>query len=232
MGILHLNGIEVTCVFNGIHVIHLLIYKSEKIENSDEFMNLLKSTWKMFEFQSQEVIENYKKVGITILDKERVKNKIYSPGHYIHFNKIFFYLAQINQCSHLKVVEYYRSLGFHIPDYITSWLPDALQVIKLAVSLGCKPVLAHPALYNIFKQVDFKNMIEQMADAGLKGLEINHFANSAYDRIRLKKIAYDYSLHITGGSDFHGNNIGRLKGHTPLGENGISLKSFKKFIAS
>jgi len=72
------------------------------------------------------------------------------------------------------------------------------QVFELVHGAGGVAVLAHPMLDNCVR------FVEELADAGLDGLEIYHYtANTAGVR-RLKQMAKRLNLALSGGSDFHG----------------------------
>jgi len=72
---------------------------------------------------------------------------------------------------------------------------DAVHAIKEAEGLA---VLAHPG-----QQGNYSS-IPALVDAGLDGLEYAHHANTAEGRFRIRSIASDYRLILTGGSDSHG----------------------------
>ena len=72
---------------------------------------------------------------------------------------------------------------------------DAVEIIKRA---GGLPVLAHPA---DIQELD--NMIKELMEAGLVGLEVYY---GQYDKAtvdRLIRIADNYKLIATGGTDYH-----------------------------
>jgi phosphoribosyl 1,2-cyclic phosphate 1,2-diphosphodiesterase len=71
----------------------------------------------------------------------------------------------------------------------------AVQAIRLA---GGVPVLAHPGQYGNFE------MVPELAEAGLKGIEVWHPLHHLEHEIEAKKLANEFNLIMTGGSDFHG----------------------------
>ncbi|MFW0184706.1 PHP domain-containing protein [Rothia sp. CCM 9418] len=77
---------------------------------------------------------------------------------------------------------------------------EAVTMVKAA---GGVPIMAHPRA-RIRGQVASAELIEQMIEAGLNGLEIYHRDNNEEDRNWLKKLAQKYDLIITGSSDYHG----------------------------
>lgn len=76
--------------------------------------------------------------------------------------------------------------------------PDVKDVIEEVHNAGGIAVLAHPAVYDNFDEID------KYIELGLDGIEVWH--PSASDEVieRLSKICKKNKLLLTGGSDFHG----------------------------
>ncbi|WP_163536992.1 PHP domain-containing protein [Gracilibacillus sp. YIM 98692] len=72
---------------------------------------------------------------------------------------------------------------------------DAIQVVKKA---GGIPILAHPGQFNNFEAVS------DWVDVGLQGIEVHHPLHDETDRKKAMKLAEEFQLCKTGGSDFHG----------------------------
>ncbi len=72
---------------------------------------------------------------------------------------------------------------------------DAIRAIKADGGLA---VLAHPG------QLDSFDLIPELVPDGLDGLELNHPDHTEADLIRIRALAEQYQLFMTGGSDFHG----------------------------
>ncbi len=75
---------------------------------------------------------------------------------------------------------------------------DPFEVIKVIHEAGGIAVLAHPGFYNNFE------LLDELIEEGLDGVEVWHPANSEEQIESLKKIAKKHGLLMTGGSDFHG----------------------------
>ena len=78
--------------------------------------------------------------------------------------------------------------------YPTVW--QVLDAVKEAEGI---PVLAHPSVY------DSMELLETLA-AGkhIMGIEIDHPRNKPKDKVRMRELAEQHNLLITGGTDFHG----------------------------
>jgi predicted metal-dependent phosphoesterase TrpH len=73
---------------------------------------------------------------------------------------------------------------------------DALDAVQADGGLG---VLAHPG------QLDSWDLIPDLVDRGLAGVEAYHESHSIEDSVRALAIAEQYGLLLTGGSDDHGD---------------------------
>jgi len=60
-------------------------------------------------------------------------------------------------------------------------------------------VLAHPGRLDSFA------MLEDLVEAGLDGLEVNHPAHASHHKDLIRICGDRYELLLTGGSDFHGD---------------------------
>ncbi|HUX71863.1 MAG TPA: PHP domain-containing protein [Cellulomonadaceae bacterium] len=87
--------------------------------------------------------------------------------------------------------------------YVRHRAPTALEVIDLVLTAGGVPVLAHPGAEQRGRVLS-DVAIEELAEAGLVGLEVYHRDNSPDQVERLAGIAARLGLLATGSSDFHG----------------------------
>ena len=112
-------------------------------------------------------------------------------------------------------------------------LEESIELIK---SVGGIPILAHPGIYNVS---DHKKFIEMCTKAGIKGIEVEYTyaKNRPYfgtDKSKwaqnyfpdyFRKIAKEYNLIKSGGSDYHGK-----KKNIIMGEANVPNKYLKSFI--
>ncbi|MFO7160069.1 MAG: PHP domain-containing protein [[Clostridium] cellulosi] len=87
-------------------------------------------------------------------------------------------------------------------------LPDFRDVIRLIKEAGGAAVLAHPGVYDNFE------IISELVELGLDGIEVWHPRLSDEDTKRAYEAAERFHLIRTGGSDFHGMTSSKV---TPLG---------------
>lgn len=89
--------------------------------------------------------------------------------------------------------------GYYEPHYA----PDPFRAIELILDAGGVPVMAHPATVSRDHMLPVA-VIEEMVEAGLAGLEIEHRENTERGKQALRRIAAKHDLIVTGSSDYHG----------------------------
>lgn len=77
--------------------------------------------------------------------------------------------------------------------------------IELIKKAGGMPVLAHPLLYKMSVS-ELHQLLTEAKSYGLLGIEAMYSRNRGNDEAFVRKLAQDFGLFITGGTDFHGTN--------------------------
>ncbi|WP_273654001.1 PHP domain-containing protein [Cellulomonas fimi] len=100
-----------------------------------------------------------------------------------------------------------RSDGpYHVPHYA----PSAVRAVRAIRAAGGVPVFAHPGA-DARGRVVPDEVFDELAAAGLAGLEIHHRDHSPAQVERLTAIAERLGLLVTGSSDYHGDGkVNRL----------------------
>jgi 3',5'-nucleoside bisphosphate phosphatase len=109
--------------------------------------------------------------------------------------------------------------------YVSRYALDPARAIELVRASGGAVVLAHPGAISRGWRIP-DEAIAALAAAGLAGLEVDHPDHDEVERARLRVLAADLGLVITGGSDDHGD----LTGHR-LGVETTSPAAFEKLMA-
>ena len=104
---------------------------------------------------------------------------------------------------------------YYLPRNFLS-LERSIEIIREA---GGVPVLAHPFQYKL-DDAGLRELIEHCMESGLKGMECRYSGYSAEQSAYLERLAGEYGLVKTGGSDFHGDN----KKHISIGTGTGSLE--------
>ncbi|MCR5575468.1 MAG: PHP domain-containing protein [Oscillospiraceae bacterium] len=97
---------------------------------------------------------------------------------------------------------------YYVPRTTIS-IEDSVDAI---VASGGVPVLAHPFQYNK-SDTELRELIELCMDHGLRGIECRYSGYGPEQVAYLEKLAEEYRLVKTGGSDYHGSH----KAHIALG---------------
>jgi predicted metal-dependent phosphoesterase TrpH len=94
--------------------------------------------------------------------------------------------------------------------YVTPDRISPMEAVNLIHRSGGAAVIAHPGLYGL------DELIPLLVEKGLDGIEVNHPDHAEEDRERYYRMAIEYRLIATAGSDFHGERNGSMY-HAPLG---------------
>lgn len=87
--------------------------------------------------------------------------------------------------------------------WVGHYAPHPARAVELVRAAGGVAVFAHPVAASRGRVVA-NDVVGQMIDAGLQGLEIEHRDNSEEGRAGLRRIAARHGLLVTGSSDYHG----------------------------
>ncbi|MFJ7906337.1 PHP domain-containing protein [Kitasatospora sp. NPDC096204] len=91
---------------------------------------------------------------------------------------------------------------------------DPVAAVRLVRGAGGVPVFAHPGAVKRGRTVS-DQVIADLAAAGLAGLEVDHTDHDEETRVRLRGLAGELGLLVTGSSDYHGaRKTVRLGEHT------------------
>ncbi|MEU4570538.1 PHP domain-containing protein [Micromonospora sp. NPDC023956] len=91
---------------------------------------------------------------------------------------------------------------------------DVFRAVELVRAAGGVPVFAHPRASRRGRIVP-DELIVELAEAGLAGLEADHEDHSPAERAHVRALADRLGLIVTGSSDFHGTHkTVRLGAHT------------------
>lgn len=87
--------------------------------------------------------------------------------------------------------------------YINHYSPSPTEVIRLIKSAGGVAVIAHPLASQRGRTIRIE-LMKQLVEAGLDGIEIYHRDHSDDEKVQLLQIAKENELIVTGSSDYHG----------------------------
>lgn len=102
-----------------------------------------------------------------------------------------------------------RYIGFHAPAYVSRSKLTPYEAVEAILAAQGVPVMAHPGL------AGKDEMIPQLVERGLGGIEAFYPHHTPAQQEHYERIADEYGLIATGGSDCHG----------PLSQSGVVLGS-------
>ena len=97
---------------------------------------------------------------------------------------------------------------------------EAIQLILRASGI---PVMAHPLTFD-----SYEDILTKLKSVGLAGIEVYYNNYSAEQISKLLRIAEQFDLIPTGGSDFHGLDA---MNESPLGTVEVPFESVERLIA-
>ena len=110
---------------------------------------------------------------------------------------------------------------YYLPRNFLS-IERSIEIIREA---GGVPVLAHPFQYQL-DDAGLRELIEHCMESGLQGMECRYSGYSVEQSKYLGRLAEEYGLIKTGGSDFHGDN----KKHISIGAGTGGLEVPYKYL--
>lgn len=189
-------GIEFSTEYRGkeLHILGLFVEEAHYGAVND----LLHEAMRRKERSNIALVERLKEQGLS-LDYWVIKSE--TAGGTVNRAVIGAYLVRHGLCESMEEA-FDRWLSMECGLYVPPKRPDALETIRFIKSIGAAAVLAHP-----FLNLQESGLREFLARAeGLDGMETFY---PRFDDAQTKlacRIAEEFGLLKSGGSDFHGAN--------------------------
>lgn len=196
-------GVELSCEYtispSRKKEIHILGYNLDC--NQPQLREALEKVAQERDDRNRKMCENLHRDGYPI-DYEslvsRFGNTIVTRAHFARFLLEQGAIPSID--SAFKKILAQDGPYFVMRKYLT---PErGIELIKKA---GGLPVLAHPLLYKMSVS-ELRSLLTELKGYGLRGIEAMYSRNRGNDEAFVRKLANEYDLFITGGTDFHGSN--------------------------
>jgi predicted metal-dependent phosphoesterase TrpH len=110
-----------------------------------------------------------------------------------------------------------RYIGDGGPAHVAKHALDPVNAVALIDGAGGVCALAHPGMWGDQSSVPVE-LIERMAAAGMRGLEVDHPDHTPEMRERYRTLSGELGLIATGGSDCHGTRYDPVRLGTSLCE--------------
>ena len=191
-----IRGVEMSCAASGITV-HLLAYLPDPTNTG--LLDCFEKTRSSRETRAQRMVENlaedYPITWDTVLEFAPDGGPIGRP----HIADALVAVGVFENRSQA----FEKILHPSGPYFVHHWAPDPLEATELVVKAGGVPVLAHPKA-RARQRLLPDEVIYDMKDAGLFGIERDHRDHQAEDREVVQRLADGLGLAIFGSSDYHG----------------------------
>lgn len=203
-GVELIPGIELSCNYGGfkeIHVVGLYINKDDT-----EFKEAIEEARSSREERNAKMAGLFQKLGIPVsLDELQCEydNAVITRAHFADW------LVK-NKFVQSRKEAFDRYLNDHGPCYVPRERMSAAYGISLIKNAGGVPILAHPTLYHLGSDVMHK-MLADLKDYGLIGMECIYSTYTRGNELEMRRLAKEFDLILSGGSDFHGGNKPDIK---------------------
>ncbi len=213
-----ITGIELSCSYNDrdVHMLAYLIdHKYPPLAEKVDFYQAERLK------RGIEIVRKLNELGLDLrLDTVR---RVAGEGA---IGRVHVADAMVNEeLVHTFDEAFSRYLGYHAPAYVPKTFFDPQDAINLVHDAGGIAVMAHPGT------VRMDNIIEDLKDMGLDGIEVYHSKHTSGQVRHYKRIAEKLGLLISGGSDWHGRNDPKAE----LGNQRVPyavLQTMKEYIAT
>lgn len=206
-------GIELSTIYNDKEI-HLLGYFIDY--KDDKLINLTNKIKKHRFERAKKIVDKLNNLNINITIDDVVKE---SQGESIgrpHIARVMIEKGYIKDISEAFDKYIGKNKKAFVERYKLS-LKDAIDIIHDCSGIA---VLAHPILL----KVPIKELLD---DFDIDGIEVYHSKQTKNDSKLYLKIAKEYNLYITGGSDFHHfDNLSNIA----IGSSSINIESIKELL--
>ena len=191
-------GIELSTEYNGrdVHIVGLFID-----HHNQEFLARLKEFSDSRTTRNIKMCELLQGAGIPITYEALLAefpDSVITRAHYARYMFDHGYIKSIAEA-------FDRYVGDHCPYFVPREKVTPAMGVKLILSAGGVPILAHPILYG-FGKSELEKLVMELKQEGLVGIEAIYSTYKAPDERKIRDLARKFDLKISGGSDFHGKN--------------------------
>lgn len=196
-------GVELSCQYpvspDQSVEIHILGYNID--HTNPALVSTLKKVAEERDNRNKKMCENLHNAGYPITYKELTEKFGDMILTRAHFAKLLLENGGVPSMD----TAFKTCLAIDSPYFVNREYLTPEGAIQLIQNAGGIPVLAHPLLYKLSVS-QIRTMLETLKTYGIRGIEALYSRNHGTDEAFVRKLANEYGLFITGGSDFHGDN--------------------------
>lgn len=208
-----ITGVELSTEFNNTNI-HLLLYGFDIYHKDlNDFFNHLQERRAD---KAKRMIKKLEDLGFEIdvnKLKQQAKNKSIGRPHIAQEMVKKGYVKDIDEAFDIFLNDRNGKA------YCKSDKIDTKEAIMFGHKTGAVSVLAHPSKIQLKNQFTIKELVKELKEVGLGGIEVYYPKQKPY---RYKRLAEQYGLIQTVGSDYHGaiknNRLGGIGPRITLSE--------------
>jgi predicted metal-dependent phosphoesterase TrpH len=197
LGIHHVTGVEISTRVEGAEL-HILGYGFDPEHQA--LKEALEQQREARQNRIPRIIERLNGLGIAITVEDVLR---VSQAKAIGRPHVARALVELGVCIDTEDA-FRRFLGDSAPAQVRKAVPGPEEAIRWIHEASGKAVWAHPLAKPIQRQGGVATLAAELKRAGLDGIEEIHPGQSPTGRKRIRQIAAELGLALTGGSDFHG----------------------------
>ncbi|MBO4514448.1 MAG: PHP domain-containing protein [Lachnospiraceae bacterium] len=203
-------GIELSTDLNGteVHVVGLFIDPA-----SPPFRDYLKEFVESRTTRNKKMAQKLQDLGMEITYEaleEAFPDCILTRAHFASYLRMHGYVSSNQEA-------FDRYLGNRRPCYVPREKISPCDAVRLILSAGGLPILAHPILYRM-SEARLEDLVITLKKEGLVGIEAIYSTYLPSEERQIRRLAATHGLLISGGSDFHGANKPKIDMGTGLGK--------------
>lgn len=209
-------GIELSCYYKK-REIHILGFYTDY--QNPEFQKELSALKEIRESRNIKMLELMQKDGLNITMEKLLHGNPDSVITRAHFARV---LVEEGICKD-KDTAFRKYIGIGCKYYLPKPEVSCETAMGILTKYSRGAFLAHPLLYH-FGYNQIEELLLNLKELGLKGLEVYHSSNNMYESDKLRSMAKRLDLLTCGGSDFHGIIKPNIKMGTGRGGMKIPMK--------
>lgn len=220
-GVTVVPGVEISSRTEGtdIHILgYYLRYEDDTLRSRLENLRTTRGT------RNERILEKLAELGVTVTMTEVVAGLGREPGPDDSIGRPHIADVLVRKGYAVDMREAFdKYLAEGAPGYISLPRVTPIEAITWIREAGGVPVIAHPGLYGNDELV--RQIIEQGEP---DGIEVYHSDHGPIEEDRYLRMAQEYNLLITGGSDYHGVRQGQVF-HGDLGSRTVGIGVLEQF---
>ncbi|MGD8719273.1 MAG: PHP domain-containing protein [Candidatus Zixiibacteriota bacterium] len=196
LGLEVIPGVEISCNFTptNVHIVGLFVDPAE-----DKLAAALEEVREYRRLRNPKILEKLAELGMPITIEEvaaKAGGKTLGRPHIAEVMVDKGYVADFQEA-------FDKYLAHKKPAYVHRRRISAEEGIGLIHGAGGLAFLAHPGIYALAPSIT-ENMLYKLIRSGLDGVEVYYTDHLPTDTASFKRLAEEYDVLASGGTDFHG----------------------------